>query len=198
MNPNFIIASSIAVVVLIALGVLGGLKADLETSRFELSKYEHLIEQNKGEVKEIRRQRACVRFWGDTLTAVKNVHRNRILWSCQLEALALSVPDEMVLSILGVRTVDAALPQPAGEETRGQRFGTRYEVRFQGRVEDRRASSIIRSFSQQAPEVPGFAGRLEGIELSSESPLLGEAGPGKEFVLTALYKVIDWQKGGTQ
>ncbi len=194
MNPNFLIASGVAVVVLIALGVLGGLKADLESSRFELSKYEHRIDQDKPEVDEIRRQRACIRFWEEVLEAVEAVHRNRIVWSRQLETLALSVPEKMTLSVLSVRNVDIPLPPTSGNSN-VQRFGTRYEVRFQGWVEDASASSIIRRFSQGATEVPGFAGLLEGVELSSENPLGRGRGAGKEFVLTALYRTIDWQKG---
>lgn len=194
MNPNFLIASGAAVVVLVALGILGGLKADLEASRFELSKYEHQIDENKAEVEEIRRQRGCIRFWEEVLEAIEAVHRNRIVWSRQLETLALSVPEEMTLSVLSVRSADIPLPPDSGN-SEVQRFGTRYEVRFQGWVEDARASSIIRRFSQGATEVPGFEGLLDGVELSSENPLGRGRGAGKEFVLTALYRTIDWQKG---
>lgn len=196
-NPNFLIGAGAVAVLLIALGILGSLMAELESTRTELSRTEHKLEQSKGDVEEIRRQRACTRFWREALNTMNGIHRNRILWSRQLETLAFSVPESMTLAVLSVRALDDLVPTDNPDDT-VRWYGTRYEVRFQGRVEDERASAIIRRFSQELPTVPGFRGLVEGVELSSESPLRQEVGPGKEFVLTSTYRLIDWREGKEQ
>lgn len=196
LNPKFLAVVGVIAFLLIALGVFGGMKADLAAAESERANYEFRLEQISADVKEIRRQRGCIQIWEEALEAVEGVTRNRILWSRQLETLGRTIPESMILSQFRAQTSSARLPQEESNSEE-ERYGTRYKLQLEGRVQHARASSVIGRFSAEAQITPGFAELIEKIELSRENPLDSDLGPGKEFSLTALYRIIDWEKGET-
>ncbi|MFW5893769.1 MAG: hypothetical protein ACOCUY_01375 [Verrucomicrobiota bacterium] len=193
LNPKFLAAVGAVAFFLVMLGVVGGLKADLAMAESERSSLEFKLDDIAPDVEEVRRQRGCTRFWEGALEAVEGITGNRILWSRQLEALARTIPESMVLSRINAQSSSETLPQDA-DSSKLERTGTRYNLQLEGEVQHARASSIIGQFSDEAQEAPGFAGLIEKIELSRESPLDFKKGPGKEFSLTVIYQIIDWEK----
>lgn len=194
-NPNFLVGIAALAFLLLGVAILAILNTNLENQIGKQLKLERALEEDETAVSEVRRQLACLRFWKHATTRLETFHKQRILWSRQLETLALTVPETMTLTMLSSRGTQQPLPA-RGESQRIIYFGLQYMVRFQGEVIGEDAGAIIRHFSQQFASVPGFKGVLEKVELREQVPLSNETIPGKQFRLRAWYRTIDWRGEG--
>lgn len=195
MNPTFLVFIGLVGLTLVVLAVVGGLKSKLQAVKTEMTRLEIKGDESAGAIAEIQRQKACIRRWSEALKSLENINRNRLLWSRQLESFALSIPEDMRLSVLTIRNVEVPL-EPEEGSTAGKaatRYGTQYEMAFQGQVLGEQAGAIIRAFSRDIREAPGLGMYLERIRLSGETPLGDQEVAGKSFVLNGWYRPLDWQ-----
>ena len=222
-DPRFLTAVGICLLVLAFLGLWSWSYADLQSCRTDLRAVTAASEKIKAGAEDVTRQNQCLANWAVVAAKLKHKEDQRLPWSTQLAALATTVPDTVFLSQLLVRSQQVRVEVPADSSSlrsaaavaaggtaqaasrpspvRKPKFSLRlqYELTLIGVAVGDGADDVITRFSRDLPRHPDIAPWLDSVELTGvePEPRAFNNRPGKKFTIVCKYRPIDWYDEST-
>lgn len=224
-DPRFLAAVGICLLVLAFLGVWSWSYADLQACHADLEAVTKANDKIKASAEDVTRQNQCLANWKVITAKLEHKEAQRLPWSIQLAALATTVPDSVLLSQLLVRsqqvrvevpvvdslsTRSAAAVAAGGEAQAAPRslparkpkssLRLQYELTLIGVAVGDGADNVITQFSRDLPRHPDIAPWLDSVELTGVEPELRAFNnrPGKKFTIVCKYRPIDWYDESTK